>query len=516
MARRIALSLSVGAVLTLGLFLLLAGVQRPAGAATIKRYVSPTGHDTGSCSSISGRCRTIQYAVGKANPSDVIWLAHGTYTATGASVVSIDKSLTLIGGWDGIHAGHRDPLAHPTTIDGQGARQGLHISGPISATLEGFTITNGVTDTYGAGLYARDVTLTLRAMSFYSNVIDTTVVSDALGGGAMVEGGALWVEGCTFRYNSAQSESGPSGGGLAISGTLQATVENTLFQANDAWHASGLRWGDGPAGSTLAVRRCRFQDNGQGLSPGTASGGYGGAAEAFGGSVRIEDSSFVDNRASNGNGALWLGSGEVILERNVIARNESHTYESALYLYHLSPFTLTNNLIVDNLSTYDWTQHQAVGIVGGRGCLLHNTIARNGNTYGLRLTENAIVTLTNSIVVSHTVGITVGAGSWVWHDGILWGGSLWRNLTRTAGPGNVVKGPVQFLEDPVFLAPDRGDYRITTRSPGVDDALDLGVTDDVDGRNRPRDGDHDGVAEPDIGASEAYELFHLPAVLKSG
>ncbi len=522
--------LLTGAALAAALFLLLAVAGRPASAASIKRYVSPTGHDTGNCSTISGRCRTTQYAVGVANPSDVIWLGEGTYTGVGAAVVAIDKSLTLLGGWDGAHAGHRDPLAHPTVVDGQGTRRGVSIShvtvveglsaaDPLAVTLEGFTITNGVADAYGAGLYARDVTLTLRAMSFYSNVIDTTLVPDALGGGAMVEGGTLWAEGCTFRYNSAQSESAPAGGGLAISGTLRAAVEDSLFDANDAWFASGLDFdGSGAAGATLAIRHCRFQDNGRGLSPGDAGGGYRGGIDARWGSVRVEDSTFVGNFACSGWGAaVGMAYGSLVMERNAIHGNQSWYDTSALWLYDVSPFTLTNNLIVENGSTYNWEGmvHQAVDIASGNGRLLHNTIARNGNTYGIRLTGSALVTLTNNILVSHTVGISVAAGSTVWFEHMLWGDTVWGNIEPAVGDGVGYKGEVELFEDPIFVAPDQGNYRLAVRSRGVDEAVDRGVTDDVDGRNRPRDGDRDGIAKPDIGASEADGLLFLPALFKS-
>jgi hypothetical protein len=508
-------TLVLGTSLTLAALLFPEAQRSAVRADPGVRYVSLDGDDSRQCGSVADRCRTVQRAVDAASTLDEIWVAQGTYTGSGQAVVAIDRSLAIYGGWDGVHAGVRDASAYPTTLDGQGARQGVLVGDGLTVTLEGFTVTNGVAPVYGAGLYARDAYLTLRDMAFDGNVISTTL-PEAYGGGAMVEGGTLLADGCVFRTNSAWATTSSSGGGLAISATLDAIVESSLFEDNDAWFGSGMYFfGNYGGGEPLAVRNCRFFDNGWQDSPGQAYGGYAGALGVIGGKARVEDNVFVHNQASNGRGAIGILYGEILLARNVIRANQSYYDTSGVSLAHVSPFTATNNLIVENESTYSWELHQAVGIVGGTGRMLHNTIARNGNTYGIKLEGGATVALTNTILVSHTVGITVEAGAAASLDGTLWGSGPWANAADWGGGGSIVTGTLNIWDDPAFADPAAGDYHITAASAAVDRGLDAGVADDVDGEARPHDGDGDGDAGWDIGADELAEYIYLPLALRN-
>jgi len=256
--RFIPLLLSVGLAL-LGLWAVQPGATR---SAPVTLFVSPAG--TGTACTQAQPC-TLATALSQATAGDTVYLAAGTYTGVGEAIATITQSLTLYGGWDGAASGPvvRDPATYPTTLDGEGARRGVYVSGDITVTLEGFTVTNGTALAMGAGLYAQNVNLTLRQMTFDSNVISTTATDDPYGGGAAVEGGTLLVEACTFRANSVWAKQGPAGGGLAISATLAATVLDSLFQDNDAWIACGLSFiGTGRTPVPLIVRGNRFLDNG--------------------------------------------------------------------------------------------------------------------------------------------------------------------------------------------------------------------------------------------------------------
>jgi parallel beta-helix repeat protein len=92
-----------------------------------RRLVSPSGADVGNCA--TSPCRTIGYAVSKADPGDEISVARGTYHET----ATITKRLALVG--------------HDATIDAAGLASppnGVVISGAAAAgtVLRGFTITN--------------------------------------------------------------------------------------------------------------------------------------------------------------------------------------------------------------------------------------------------------------------------------------------------------------------------------------------------------------------------------------
>jgi hypothetical protein len=483
-------SLAIGDLLLLGWFWSMSAVQ-PVYADSETLFVATGGSGT-TCSQVQP-C-TLQTALDQVDDGDTVYLAQGTYTGTGTTVISITKSITLAGGWDGAASGPvvRDPVAHPTTLDAQEARRGMIVGDAITVTLEGFTVTNGVASDYGAGLYARNVHLTLRGMIFYNNNIPQ-VVDYAYGGGAMVEGGTLLVKASTFRANSAQGNKFSRGGGLAISGTLGATIEDSVFHDNVAWGTGGLYF-TGPIDGQVpfVIRRSRFTDNGW---------RYDGAMEVRYANIQVEDCVFAHNQGLGNRGAISTWHSTLLMARNVISGNRSGR-TSALHLYDVSPFTITNNVIVDNQSTYDWTQYPAVTIDDSVGHLLHNTIARNSGAYG--------------ILVSHTVGISVTAGCTANLDATLWGSGPWANGVDWGGSGDIFTGTLNVWGDPAFVAPDSGDYHIGSRSAAIDRGVDAGVSDDVDGDSRPLDGDSDGIDAFDIGADEAvWWRTYLPLALKN-
>jgi hypothetical protein len=381
--------------------------------------------------------------------------------------------------------------------------------------LEGLTIANGqiisttTTGWDGAGLYARDAVLTLRHTNVYSNRVDVHEATDshAYGGGVMVEGGSLLVDASTFRWNSAWAERSSHGGGLAISDPLTVTVTGTLFQDNDAWHASGLYvLGRSGTLSPFRLLDSTFLDNGQGHGVGNASGGYAGALKVINAQARIAGNIFRGHLAHNDYGALGIFGSSLSLTRNVITGNQC-ARTSGLHLVGVSPFTVTNNVIAGNQSTYTWLPSPAVRVRGGNGQFLHDTIARNHSDYGVWVELGATVSLTNTILVSHTVGLTVTAGSTATLDGTLWGGGSWANDADWSGDGAIVTGTVNVWGDPAFVNADGGDYHIGPGSAARDAGVDAGVTNDVDGDTRPEDGGYD------IGADElCLHLVYLPLV----
>ncbi|HEY80936.1 MAG TPA: hypothetical protein G4O05_07655, partial [Caldilineae bacterium] len=367
--KHIVSSLAVGGLLLIGLFLLLNGTSQIVHADTGDLFVVPTGSGT-ACSQASP-C-SLQTALSQATDGDTIYLAEGTYTSSGGAVITVTQSITLYGGWDGNTTTPpvRDPDAHPTTLDGEGARRVVYIAGPATVTLEGLTIANGkiISATTlgwdGAGLYARDAVLTLRHTNFYSNVIDVFDVdgSYARGGGAAVDGGSLLVEAAVFRWNSAWAKTASLGGGLSISHTLAATVTETLFQDNDAWHASGIYFlGESGNPAPLNLSDNTFEANGWGHSSGSAAGGYAGALKVSNAQARIEDNLFHGNRAVNDYGAVYVYRSDLVLTRNVITGNQCGR-TSGLYLHTVSPLTATNNIIADNRSTDYRFSNPAVGV----------------------------------------------------------------------------------------------------------------------------------------------------------
>jgi hypothetical protein len=126
---------------------------------------------------------------------------------------------------------------------------------------------------------------------------------------------------------------------------------------------------------------------------------------------------------------------------------------------------------------------------------LHTTIARNDGGDGSGLYVDAplassTVWLTNTILVSQTVGITMAAESTAIMNGTLWYG----NGANWSGAGTINHSN-EYTGTPAFVNAGGGDYHIGFGSAAVDRGVAAGVTTDKDGR--PRD------ARPDLGAYEA-------------
>jgi len=504
--KRISLSMASGVLLLAGLLLLLHGTPQIVRADPGDFFVKPGA--SGSCTQ-SDPCE-LQTALDTATAADTIYAAGGTYTGSGGAVVAITQSLDLVGGWDGASSGpvRCDPNAYPTTLDAEGARRVAYIggtSGAITVTLTGLTVTNGVASVQGAGLYAQDAVLSLRHVTIYSNVVDGAGIDYVYGGGAYVSGGTLHITDSIVRSNHCtHANLALHGGGLFISGTLTTTVESTLVEGNSAWNCGGMWFGHG----TLLIRQSRFRDNGFNVGFGATS--YAGGLRIQYAEARIEDTEFTHNYAGAHGAAMDVWDSSLLLARSVIADNRAPSSGlgvAGIYISGQSPFTLTNNLIVNNQPRRADAGVIYVASTVAPGYLLHNTIAGNtGSNGGTGIFAKSDITLTNNILVSHTVGISVTAGYTAAAEGTLWGSGSWANGVDWGGDGTVVTGTVNIWDNPGFVNPGAGDYQIDSGSAAVDAGVSAGVATDIQGM--PRD------AAPDIGAYEWKFRLFLPVALK--
>lgn len=200
-------------------------------------FVSATG--SGQACIQSAPC-TLKTALAEAMGGDTIYVATGTYAETGGYLLS--KSVTLYGGWNGASSGPvlRDPAIYPTTLDGQGQRRVLLISGDISPTLDGFVIANGrFAEGAGIALYphpSTDAKATIR-----NNLITNNVATGGWGGGIQVDGGRPLIEHNRIVSNSTSYE----GGGVAISWNSRSTLKDNLIAGNAAQvNGAGIRLRD--------------------------------------------------------------------------------------------------------------------------------------------------------------------------------------------------------------------------------------------------------------------------------
>jgi len=250
----------------------------------------------------------------------------------------------------------------------------------------------------------------------------------------------------------------------------------------------------------------------------------GNQATGVGGGVFLQNSDsqlganvIKANTAEGVGGGLAILGGAPLLIGNTISEN-STDLGGGVYLYQTDA-SLINNMIVDN---------QAAEFGGGflieasAPTLVHTTIARNGGDgAGLFVADDgqtaSTVALTNTILVSQAVGITVTTGNTATLAGTLWGSDAWANGLDWGGTGTILTGTVNLWEPPGFLDPDEGDYHLTPLSAAIDEGLNAGVTSDIDGETRPFGSGYDlGADEVGQTAAPALSLSKSgPAVVAS-
>ncbi len=148
-------------------------------------------------------------------------------------------------------------------------------------------------------------------------------------------------------------------------------------------------------------------------------------------------------------------------------------------------------------------------MVGGSGKFLHNTIADNTGGYGLLVDTAGVAVLTDTIIVSHTLGISVTAGSTARLAATLWGSGAWANGKDWGGAGTILTGTLNIWGIPAFVNPAGYNYHIGPGSAAIDAGVNAGVTNDIDGEPRPVG------AGFDIGADELDYPVYLPVVRKN-
>ena len=470
--KHIVFSLAVGGLLLVGLFLLLNRAPQIARADPGDLFVSTAG--SGSACTQAAPC-ALQTALDNAADGNTIYIAGGNYTGTGSAVVTVTKSITLYGGWDGATTTPpvRDPDAHPTTLNGEGARRGVYIGGDITPTLQGLRITHG--DAAGLGGYE------------YYGTYDA-------GGGVYVITATV-----TLADNHIFSNTAKYGAGVFLGNSLGALDHNTIC-SNTAINAGG---------GVFAYKGAPIL-SGNVITSNTSSN-IGGGLYLFTTTPSLLNNTIASNSANLG-GGVCVASCSPIFTGNIIADNEANLGGGIRLWYSRSPFT--NNLIADNRATVSGS---GLWIGGSTPLLLHTTLARNtgGDGSGVLVTDagstHSTVILTNTLLVSHTVGISVDVNSTVTLEGTLWGSGVWANGTDWGGDGAIVTGTVNIWGDPAFVNPDGGDHHIGPDSAARNAGVNAGVTTDIDGETRPKESGYD------IGADEFGQQWdiYLPVVVKN-
>ncbi len=493
---------------------------------------------------------SVRDAVDAADEDDVIKIATGVYTGIQSrpvppgylnppvsgminQVVYLSKTLTIQGGYTTSNWITPDPVANPTTLDAEGQGRVLLIAGDITPTVEGLRITGG--DATGLGGYSginwddHDTgggICVINATATLSNnqVFNNTAGSFGSGGGLYLLNDDSTLINNTITANTANAL---YGGGLYTMFSV-ATLTGNTFSGNTAGWGGAVFLEFSPAelvGNDFSGNSCIMAGGALNVHTsdanieenwisGNQASQAGGAMRLYGSSAIVSGNVITGNTTVGYGGAVHLWSSSSTLEGNLIADNTAGGTGGALEFW-FSDAALVNNIIADNQAADVGT---AAYILASNPRFLHNTIVQNTGT-GISdgsaffidnyQTFYSNVAFTNTILVSHTLGFNLAVDNAVSLEGTLWG-----NEADWAGTLNIFTGTVNLWDDPAFVDPDSGDYRIGGGSAAIDTGVDTNVQDDIDGESRPMDGDGDGGSEFDIGADEFKRRYfaYLPLV----
>jgi parallel beta-helix repeat protein len=243
------------------------------------------------------------------------------------------------------------------------------------------------------------------------------------------------------------------------------------------------------------------------IATNTATHEGGGMYVSASNNLTLTHNRIFNNSALIHGGGLYLRSSAAMLDRNVVFTNTARDYGGGLFL-EKSDAVLRNTVVVDNRAGGAGT---GLYIEGASPQLLHTTIAHNsgGDGTGIYVTDDgwdvySSVSLTNTILVGHSLGVIVTADSRVVLNATLWG------TQQTSYWGG--EGEIERSNDVLGVAGLTHIYRIAAGSAAVDAGVDAGVRVDVDGQPRP-------YQAPDLGADEfwppdALKAIYLPMVMR--
>lgn len=488
--QRIVLTLIASGLLLLGLFLLLNGAPQMAYAASDALFVKSDGAGI-NCTQASP-C-SLQMALTRAADGDTIYVATGTYTGTGAAVITMTKSITLYGGWNGATSGTvvRDTESYPTTLDGESARRGVYISGDITPTLDGFIVirgnaSNATTDPgYGGGIYSSGANPIVTSNVITNNVAYTSTTDWAQGGGICIHGSysarvTAIISGNLIANNTASAAYLGKGGGLQVRYGSGVIVSNNTFQGNIA---------------------------------GSAHNGVGGGLSLQDSSAVVSGNSIRSNRATptgaGFGGGFYSQFGDVTLSGNIVISNAAQY--GAVTFEGNENMTLTNNIIAQNPAGGVFVRGNASSPL--TGILVHNTIAQNGKEgvyAGWFNSGYSTLTLINNVIVNHAKGIYAYPDP---NPNVVTATHTLFYGNDDDTEGSIITSTNEITgSDPLFVDPAGWDYHLQAGSPAIEAGVTVPwLTTDIDSDSRP----WPAGGGYDVGADEArWRLVYLPLVMR--
>lgn len=367
--RNYVLSINIKRVIALAAIVLVCYGQLNAAI----RYVNINASGANNGTSWANAYTDFKTAVDAAVIGDEIWVAKGTYQTASGNSFSMKNGVKIYGGFNGgeLSLSDRNFLSNPTKLMGNNQRVIYNSSLNNTATIDGFTITGGVTNAGGAmyndnsspifynctftqntATYGGAIGNYQSSPTFYNCVFSQNTAN--YGGGVDNEQSSPTFYNCIFKENTAID----AGDGIYnYSGTI--TLVNTTMVNNGAY---GFRNGSGA--DLIIIKNSIIWDNIDGgytatnsLIKGTNPAGAGNinatnltVNEVFADASNLDYALNQNSIALNkGDNASFLGLGSTTLDLAGNARvykyNNSGVIDLGAYEYQGDPAVLPVTLV---------------------------------------------------------------------------------------------------------------------------------------------------------------------------
>ncbi len=423
--------------------------------------------------------RNTVWSQNRAGVGSAIYSENSHFSLLGSTILS--NTGALLGG--GMFLEKSDSRLVDNVFEGNGAGYGGGLAVyDGSAELNSNRIVSNQSSYHGGGVLFESAD-----GSLIGNII-TGNIAGGPGGGASLSGDIL------ISQNTISQNTGDWGGGIALWEGNISLIGNTITDNSSGFLGGGVA---STTSGSLDPNRKIVADN---IISRNASPMGGGLFLSFVRPVLMRNL-IEDNISQGDGGGIYANDCQVNMDGDIVTGNTAQGNGGGLALIQYGQSSLSNVILADNQADGDgsglYTDRNSVDIAQAT---IANNIGRTGIYVqsGLPLgLGSSRVTMTNTIVASHTLAINATANSTVTIHGVLWFG----NGTMISGAGtylitNMIDG------DPGFTS---GGYHLSASSAAIDSGIASNISHDIDLEPRP-------YRQFDLGADEFWPAGVLKQV----